>query len=52
VRSAAELAERCLYLLDHPQELAERGEAGREALLAQRGASRKNLELAKRLMEN
>jgi len=52
VRSAAELAERCLYLLDHPQELKERGEAGREALLAQRGATRRNLELAKRLMEN
>jgi len=51
VRSAAELAERCLYLLDHPHELTERGEAGREALLAQRGATRKNLELAKKLLE-
>lgn len=51
VRSAAELAERCLALLDHPHELAVKGEAGREALLAQRGATRKNLELARRLME-
>jgi len=51
VRNAAELAERCLDLLDHPQELTARGAAGREALLAERGASRKNLDLARRLME-
>jgi len=51
VRSAAELAERCLDLLDDPHELAVKGEAGREALLAQRGAARKNLELARRLLE-
>jgi 3-deoxy-D-manno-octulosonic-acid transferase len=51
VRNAAELAERCLYLLDHPHELTERGEAGKEALLAQRGAARRNLELAKKLVE-
>jgi 3-deoxy-D-manno-octulosonic-acid transferase len=51
VRNAAELAERCLALLDHPHELAVKGEAGREALLSQRGAARKNLELARRLME-
>jgi 3-deoxy-D-manno-octulosonic-acid transferase len=51
VRSAAELAERCLYLLDHPHELTERGEAGKEALLAQRGATRRNFELAEKLME-
>ena len=51
VRSAAELAERCLYLLDHPHELKGRGEAGKEALLAQRGATRRNVELAKKLLE-
>jgi 3-deoxy-D-manno-octulosonic-acid transferase len=51
VRSAAELAERCLYLLDHPHELKGRGEAGKEALLAQRGATQRNLELVKRLLE-
>jgi 3-deoxy-D-manno-octulosonic-acid transferase len=51
VRSAAELAERCLDLLDHPHELAVKGEAGRAALLAQQGAARRNLELARKLME-
>jgi len=51
VRSAAELAERCLALLDHPHELAVKGEAGREAVLAQRGAARKNLDLARSLIE-
>lgn len=51
VRNAAELAERCLYLLDHPHELKGRGEAGKEALLAQRGATRRNLELTKKLLE-
>jgi len=51
VRSAAELAERCLDLLDDPCELAVKGEAGREALLAERGATRKNFELARRLLE-
>jgi 3-deoxy-D-manno-octulosonic-acid transferase len=51
VRNAAELAERCVDLLDHPHELTVKGEAGREALLAERGATRKNLDLARRLME-
>ena len=51
VQNAEELAERCLHLLDHPQELKRRGEAGREALFAQRGATQRNLELAKKLME-
>lgn len=50
VRNGEELAERCLYLLDQPQELKRRGEAGKEALLAQRGATRRNFELAKKLM--
>ena len=36
VRNGEELADRCLYLLDHPRELVERGKAGKEALLAQR----------------
>ena len=51
VRNGEELAERCFYLLDHPQELKERGEAGREALLAQRGATQRNLQLARELLE-
>ena len=51
VQNGEELAERCVYLLDHPQELKERGEAGREALLAQRGATQRNLELARELLE-
>ncbi len=51
VQNGEELAERCLHLLDHPQELKERGEAGREALLAQRGATQRNLELARKLLE-
>ena len=51
VQNEEELADRCLYLLDHPQELKERGEAGRESLLAQRGATQRNLELARKLLE-
>jgi 3-deoxy-D-manno-octulosonic-acid transferase len=51
VRSAAELAEKGLYLLDHPQELANRGRLGREAVLASQGATRRNAELAIRLLE-
>jgi len=51
IRSAEELAQRCLYLLEHPQELKRRGEAGREAVLAQRGATQRNFDLAKELIE-
>ena len=51
VQNGEELAEHCLYFLDHPQELKERGEAGKEALLAQRGATQRNLELAQELLE-
>jgi len=51
VQNEEELAERCLYLYAHPHELKERGEAGREALLAQRGATQRNLELARKLLE-
>jgi 3-deoxy-D-manno-octulosonic-acid transferase len=51
VGNAAELAEKGLYLLDHPQELANRGRLGREAVLASRGATRRNAELAVRLLE-
>jgi len=50
VKDAEELAERCLYFLSHPEELTARGNAGREALLAQRGAAQRNAELAQRLM--
>lgn len=51
VQNGEELAERCLYLLKHPQELKARGEAGREALMAQRGATQRNLELARNLIK-
>jgi 3-deoxy-D-manno-octulosonic-acid transferase len=51
VQNAKDLAERCLHLLDHPQELKERGEAGKEALFAQRGATQRNLKLARKLIE-
>jgi 3-deoxy-D-manno-octulosonic-acid transferase len=51
VRSAAELAEKGSYLLDHPQDLANRGRLGREAVLGNQGATRRNAELAIRLLE-
>lgn len=52
VRSAEELSEKCLDLLDHPDERASRGRAGREALWANQGAARRNAELAIQLLEN
>jgi 3-deoxy-D-manno-octulosonic-acid transferase len=52
VRSAAELAEKGRYLLDHPQELANRGKFGREAVLISQGATRRNAKLAIRLLED
>ena len=51
VRNGEELADRCLYLLDHPRELVERGKAGKEALLAQVGATQRNLDLARKLLQ-
>jgi 3-deoxy-D-manno-octulosonic-acid transferase len=51
VRNAEELVEQCLFFLDHPQELEKRGEAGRGALLANRGATRRNAELALELLK-
>jgi 3-deoxy-D-manno-octulosonic-acid transferase len=51
VRDENELTERCLYLLNHSREREERGEAGREALLAQRGATQRNLELVRKLLK-
>jgi 3-deoxy-D-manno-octulosonic-acid transferase len=52
VHHADELAEKCLTLLDRPQELADRGIAGQKALLANQGATRRNAELALKLLEN
>jgi 3-deoxy-D-manno-octulosonic-acid transferase len=52
VRSADELSEKCLDLLDHPDERESRGRAGREALWANQGAARRNAELAIQLLEN
>ena len=50
VRDEEELTERCLHLLNHTREREARGEAGREALLAQRGATQRNLELVRKLL--
>lgn len=50
VRDESELLRWCLQLLDHPQEGRNRGEAGKEIVFAQRGAARRNLELARRLL--
>lgn len=50
VRNESELFHWCLHLLDHPQEGRNRGEAGKEIVFAQRGAARRNLELARRLL--
>jgi len=50
VRDEEELRERSLYLLNHPRENEARGEAGKEALLAQRGATSRNLELVRKLL--
>jgi 3-deoxy-D-manno-octulosonic-acid transferase len=51
VHSAAELAEKGRHLLDNPQELATRGKFGREAVLSNQGATRRNAELAIGLLE-
>jgi 3-deoxy-D-manno-octulosonic-acid transferase len=51
VKNGGELADRCLTLLARPEELKEKGEAGKEALLAERGAAQRNLELARGLLE-
>ena len=51
VRNAEELAERCLFFLEHPQELLKKGEAGKEALLTNCGATRRNVELALKLIK-
>jgi len=50
VGNESELFHWCLHLLDHPQERRSRGEAGKEIVFAQRGAARRNLELARRLL--
>jgi len=50
VQNGEELTDRCLSLWNHPRELKERGEAGKEALLAQRGATQRNLELVRKLL--
>ncbi len=50
VQNMDELAEQSLYFLDHPQELQSRGGAGREALLANLGATCRNVGLARKLM--
>jgi len=51
VRSAADLAETGSRLLDYPQEMVNRGNLAREAVVSNRGATRRNAELAIRLLE-
>lgn len=52
VKNGEELMERSLYFLNRPAELRKRGEAGKEALLANLGAAQRNAELARRLLKN
>lgn len=52
IKNSAELAKQGLYFLSQPAELKRRGEAGREAILANLGAAQRNAELAWRLLEN
>ncbi len=51
VRDEEELARQGLYFLEHAQELQKRGEAGRQALWANQGATARNLALARRMIE-
>ncbi len=51
VRNGDELAAQCLHLLENPQERESRGKEGRDALLGSCGASERNVELVRRLIE-
>lgn len=51
VRDEEELAAQGLYFLEHAQERKKRGEAGRQALWANQGATARNLALARRMIE-
>jgi len=50
VRNSEEMARRLLNLIRHPERTKSRGEGGKEALLAQRGAARRNAQLAGELL--
>lgn len=50
VRDQEELAKIIIYFLNNPKELTLLGEKGRETIISQRGASKRNLEVVKTLM--
>ncbi len=52
VRNGEEIAAQSLRLLDDPQDLETRGNAGREALAASCGASERNMHLVRRLIQS
>ncbi len=52
VQNIDELVGQGIYLLEHPKELASRGQAGRDAVLANQGATRRNMELVRKLIES
>jgi 3-deoxy-D-manno-octulosonic-acid transferase len=52
VADEIELYERMHYFLDHPEEAAERGEAGREALKSQTGLTQKAVEMIAEIIKN
>lgn len=52
IKNVDEFVQKAFWLLDNPAELKRRGEAGRKAVLANQGASRKNAELARRLLQD
>ena len=51
INNAEELSVKALSLLNNLAELKQRGEAGRKVVMLNRGAAKKNAELAKRLLE-
>ncbi len=52
INGADSLAREAAALLSNPEELFRRGEEGRKAIQKMRGAARKNVELAQRLLKN
>ncbi len=50
VSGPAELAERAIWFLGHPEELKNAGERAREAVLSNQGAAKKHAEVIKKLM--
>ncbi len=52
VAGEVELAERMHYFLRHPEEAAERGEAGLQALKSKRGLTQKAAEMIAEIIRN